>query len=240
MKLDDVDILKILPPNIADDRNVKMMGQAFNEALKDIIVKIPGIAIIPNLVRNEIIEHLLLDLLAWQFCCDFYTPDMPIQTKQQVIVRSLDWHTRKGTPSVVEEIASTVFSHTEIEEWYQYGGAPYHFRILAATDEELPDQDTFNALVRAINSVKNTRSYLEVIDAIKNGFAHVYVALVPCITKKMAVPSTENEAHAYVGITALLNGQILVPANENGAHLHFAAMPELNCSINILSGEETL
>jgi phage tail P2-like protein len=104
---------------------------------------------------------LLLDLLAWQFHCDFYSADFSIEQKQEIILKSLDWHTRKGTPSVIEEIVSTVFSKAIIQEWFEYGGLPYRFRI--ATDEQIPDTEELNKFLRAIKSVKNIRSSLDAI-----------------------------------------------------------------------------
>jgi len=159
MDLSDISIIKLLPPNLQKDSNVIMMCSAFDTELRRIIKDIPGIAIIPNLVRKQITDHLLLDLLAWQFHCDFYSTDFSIEKKQEIILRSLDWHTRKGTPSVVEEIVSTVFSKAIVREWFEYGGLPYRFNI--ATEEVMPDSETRNNLIRAINSVKNTRSFFD-------------------------------------------------------------------------------
>jgi phage tail P2-like protein len=110
---------------------------------------------------KQITDNLLLDLLAWQFHCDFYSTDFSIEQKQEIILKSLDWHTRKGTPSVIEEVVSTVFSRAEVKEWFDYGGLPYRF--IVGINEETPDQETRGSLIRAINSVKNTRSFLEKI-----------------------------------------------------------------------------
>jgi len=164
MDLNNISILNILPPNIAEDRNVKMTAEAFDKALRDIIKKIPGVAIIKDLALNQIVNETLMDLLAWQFHVDFYDPALPINIKRELVMKSLDWHCRKGTPAVVEEIVSTVFSKAKIEEWYEYEGNPYCFRV--ATAEEMPDQETITKLIRAINSVKNTRSLLETLTSL--------------------------------------------------------------------------
>ena len=164
MDLSNISILNLMPPNLAADKNIKMVAEAFDKALMEIINKIPQVAIIPNLVLDNIVNETLIDLLAWQFHVDFYNPNLPIETKRELVLKSLDWHYRKGTPSVVEEIVSTVFSRAEIQEWFDYGGLPYRFRI--GTDEEMPDAETRASLIRAINSVKNTRSYLDAIATI--------------------------------------------------------------------------
>ena len=164
MDLNNISILKILPPNLADDRNIKMMAEAFDEVLRGTIAKIPEISIIPNLVLNKLVDETLIDLLAWQFHVDFYSPDLPTDVKIGLVQKSLDWHTRKGTPSTVEEIVTQIFSEAKIEEWYEYGGLPYQFRITVG--DYLPDEETVRKIVRAINSVKNTRSFLDIVTSV--------------------------------------------------------------------------
>jgi phage tail P2-like protein len=161
MDLSNISILGLMPPNLAADKNIKMMAEAFDEALREIIERIPGVGMIPNLTLNKIVDETLIDLLAWQFHVDFYEPGLPIEVKRELVLKSLDWHYRKGTPSVVEEIVSTVFTKAVIQEWYEYGGLPYRFRI--ATDEQMPDAEGLNKVLRAVKSVKNTRSFLDSI-----------------------------------------------------------------------------
>jgi phage tail P2-like protein len=159
MDLNNVSILNLMPPNLASDQKIKMAAEAFDEVLRDIIKKIPNISVIPNLVLNKTVDTVLIDLLAWQFHVDFYDPNMPAGVKRDLVLKSLDWHFRKGTPSVVEDIVSTVFSKAIVQEWFEYDGLPYRFRV--ATEESMPETETRNNLIRTINSVKNTRSLFE-------------------------------------------------------------------------------
>jgi len=161
MDINDISILNLMPPNLAEDKNVQMAAKAFDEVLQEIIKQIPSVSIIPNIAN--ITDNILLDLLAWQFHVDFYDTTMPIETKRQLVLNSLDWHTRKGTPSAVEEIVSTVFADATIEEWFDYGGEPYFFRISAPIENE----KEIDWLIKAVFSVKNTRSWIDYIRAIK-------------------------------------------------------------------------
>jgi len=174
MDLGNVSILNLMPPNIAADKNVQMAAKAFDEVLRKIIVKIPNVEVIPNLVLNKIVNETLLDILAWQFHVDFYDPKMPIKTKRELVMSSLDWHFRKGTPSVVEDIVSTVFSKAIVQEWFEYDGLPYRFKI--ATVESMPDEETRSNLIRAINSVKNTRSLFETLQQLVYFIDKVYMS----------------------------------------------------------------
>jgi len=164
MELSNVSILDLLPPNIASDKNVRAIAEAFDKTLHDIINKIPDVAIIPNLMLNKIVNETLVDLLAWQFHVDFYQPDLPLDVKIALVKKSLDWHTRKGTPSTIEEIVTEIFAEAKIEEWYEYNGLPHHFRVTVG--DFLPDSATIAKITRAINSVKNTRSFLDIMTSI--------------------------------------------------------------------------
>jgi phage tail P2-like protein len=159
MDLSNISILNLMPPNLAGDKNIKMLAETFDEILRDIINRIPNVEVIPNLVLNQTVNEILIDLLAWQFHVDFYESDLSIEIKRELVLKSLDWHYRKGTPSVVEEIISTVFTKAKIQEWYEYGDRPYRFRI--ATEEQIPDTKTVKKLLRAVKAAKNTRSFLD-------------------------------------------------------------------------------
>jgi len=207
MDLSNISILNIMPPNIAADPNIRKIAEAFDEVLRGIIAKIPNVEVIPNLVLNRIVDETLIDLLAWQFHVDFYDPKLPIEIKRELVLKSLDWHTRKGTPSVVEEIVSTVFSRAKIEEWFEYGGQPYRFRI--ATEEQMPDAETVNKLIRAVNSVKNTRSFLETLTQMTDFFDEV---ITEDILGLIIARTKFSDSFNYSGLK--FNGQI----KHDGSH----------------------
>ena len=238
MDLSNVSILNLMPPNLAADKNIQMMAEAFDEALREIIKKIPNVAIIPNLVLDKIVNETLIDLLAWQFHVDFYDPELPIDIKRKLVLKSLDWHSRKGTPSVVEEIVSTVFSDAELEEWYEYGGLPYRFRI--TTEEPLPNQQAINELIRAVRTVKNTRSYLDTIIAIRRGIASAYCGIVPAVDGEFHLLAEENEPHGYAAVLPAVYGKMDVPASENDAVEYAAVVPALKFRVDVLSAEGDL
>lgn len=65
----------------------------------------------------------------------------------------------KGTPSAVEELISTLFDEGRVEEWFEYGGEPYTFRVV--TNNSSVTQDRAMEFIKALNSVKNARSWLD-------------------------------------------------------------------------------
>jgi phage tail P2-like protein len=235
MNLADISIIKLLPPNLARDTNVRMMCEAFDEEFRRVIAGIPGVALVPNLVLKQITDNALLDLLAWQFHVDFYKPEMPVETKRELVLKSLDWHTRKGTPSVVEEIVSAVFSKAEIHEWFEYGGLPYRFRI--TTEEPLPDTESFNELVRSIFTGKNTRSWLDSITSIARADAEAYTGVMPRVNGIARVTAREFEPYVYFGAVSRIYNLTAVPAKEYEPRGYHGIVPVINIQTTILSTE---
>lgn len=206
----DVSILNIMPPNVAKDAGVKMAAAAFDEVLREIILKIPNVSILPRI--REITDNLLLDLLAWQFHVDFYRPEFSVAVKQELIIKSLDWHSRKGTPSAVGEVVTAALGESRVVEWYNYGGTPYTFKI--QTEMALPDLAALLELTDAITSVKNTRSWLEFIEQFtKIAVSWYFGAGVYCddtvIIRPAPIP-VKGTAQYYAGAYPVLTGGVTV------------------------------
>ena len=235
---EEVDVLKILPPNLARDKNVQMMAEPFNEALRELITKIPDLAIIPRLTRREIIDHVLLDLLAWQFHCDFYDVDLSIEQKQTLILKSLDWHFKKGTPNVVEEIVTTVFADAEVDEWFNYKGLPYRFRV--STLFPVYDMAVVTQLVRAIASVKNTRSYLDAITAIIQAQLKIYYGVGLYCEDILNIKTRQigdGQIEIYIGVIPSMGGGVHILAIEYEPYAYTGMYPRFTARIDIDSEE---
>lgn len=127
------------------------------------------------MVRREIESDALLALLAWQFNVDFWSDELPLTARQELIVKAIDIKSRKGTPSAVEDVVRIVFNDAEVIEWYDYGGLPYRFRV--GTQLPLYTDETIVNLIAAIFTVKNTRSWLDGIEIIRAAIHTVYVGM---------------------------------------------------------------
>jgi phage tail P2-like protein len=171
--IQSITLRELLPPSIADDPDIVASAESIDAELRTTTGYIPDVAIIKRLRNREIDNPLLLDILAWGLHVDFYDPDLPIEVKQELVANSLDWHTRKGTPSVVEEIVTEVIADAEVSEWFEYGGKPYTFKV--GTESEDVSVQALQKLLDAIFSVKNTRSWLEAIEILRRGESEIFV-----------------------------------------------------------------
>ena len=120
-------------------------------------------AIAETLIMTRIDElpEYLVDLLAWQLHVDFYEPlGLDLDRKRALVKNSLIWHRYKGTKYVLEDMIRILFfDNFKIEEWFEYGGKPYFFRLIS--HDILTNPQQYNDLIRAIYQLKNERSWLE-------------------------------------------------------------------------------
>ena len=123
----------------------------------------------------------LLPWLAWEESVDAWNPDWTPDQKRAVIAASWEAHRLKGTPAAMAEALGGLGYELRFEEWFQYGGLPYRFRIeinIPAT-QTLTD-DEFDAVINTAIVAKNVRSFLESVTWVRGALeGPVYVGVAP-------------------------------------------------------------
>lgn len=156
MKLSDIDLYSFIPEFMKSDKDT----QAFIYAIQGELVKvISDIKYADIYSRIDQLDEEVLDILADQFSISEYNTTYAISIKRSLIKNCMLVHHQRGTVSAVEKVVKDVFGDARVEEWFDYGGEPYHFRVFtsnaSATDEMLEEFE------RLINLTQNCRSYLE-------------------------------------------------------------------------------
>lgn len=108
------------------------------------------------------LNEQLIDYLAVQMHVDEYDDTANLEVKRQQVKQSFLLHRLKGTRYAVQKAVSTVYQSAKVEEWPEYSGEPYHFRVAGIT-APMNETKTINKLVRLINAYKNTRSWLDYV-----------------------------------------------------------------------------
>ena len=108
------------------------------------------------------LNEQLIDYLAVQMHVDEYDDTENLDVKRQQVKQSFLLHRLKGTKYAVQKAVSTVYQSAKVEEWPEYSGEPYHFRVTGIT-APMNETKTINKLVRLINVYKNTRSWLDYV-----------------------------------------------------------------------------
>ena len=161
--LNKLSLFDILPTSIMGDANVQAIAHALDPEIQSVSSDIREALIIS---RIEELPESVVDLLAWQLHVDFYEPDFPLAIKRRLVKNSIPMHRKKGTKWAVEEILRALGVEAKVSEWFEYGGAPYTFRVNDLLLHPLHPceswgTETYSRVRAAIIEMKNARSWLE-------------------------------------------------------------------------------
>ncbi len=154
----DGQMTDIMPGNITRNPEVKALSYALQQACQLLYRYSQKVYIYSR--RDEQPEEVI-DLLAVELRTQYYNAELDIETKRSLVRNTLIWYMSAGTPAAVEELVATVFGEGSVSEWYEYGGAPYTFKIKTNAVMMADEIEYFTKLIKR---VKNTRSHLEAIE----------------------------------------------------------------------------
>ena len=229
--IEDYFIHKNLPQSL-DKENVQEVAKVVDDTLLSFDKTIAEVLIYPAI---DMLGSELINTLAIQMHCDFYDDTLPLAVRRNLVKNSIAWHRIKGTPAAVEQMIQTVYQTGVVEEWFDYGGEPFFFKVNLG-DSQITTQKIKN-LIKMINASKNVRSWLEVlrfsksIDIIRylGCFADVHkkYEIIPGIVQGGDISSSifiggHNEIHHSADVRvqhvsgAEAQGNILLGGNLSG------------------------
>ncbi len=157
----DGQLTDIMPGNITKKPEVKALSYALQQACRLLYQYSQRLYIYSNLDGQP---EDVIDLLAKELRTQYYSSTLDLATKRQLVKNTLIWYMGAGTPEAVEELVAAVFGNGQVEEWFEYGGDPYCFKIKVSSSGLT--QDTNALFTSMIRQVKNARSHLESIEVI--------------------------------------------------------------------------
>lgn len=171
MKLQDLDILKFQTQHMQKDPTTMAMSAALNPIFQEIAEEIKQSLIFS---RVDELPEKLLDELAWELKIDWYDATAAIEIKRALIKSSDKVHMYLGTPYAVELVIQDYFGDGFVQEWFDYGGNPYMFKVV--TNNVSVSGELANQFIKVLNAVKNRRSHLEEIIIALSGEMNNYFA----------------------------------------------------------------
>lgn len=150
-------LMSVFPHSLARDPDKEALAKSASQELQSLIEDNDRLAIYTAI--NKLPEDLC-DVLADDFKVDWYLANGTLETKRAQIASCFDVHRHLGTKAALVYALSDICPGTDIQEWFEYGGEPYYFRIiLDVTNQRLPiSHDIVTGIVKV---VKSLRSVLE-------------------------------------------------------------------------------
>ncbi len=209
--LKEINFLDLLPSSISGDEKMKAAALALNAELSYLNDKTDLIFLWS---RIDTIEEPLISALAYQMHVDYWDDNFLFDQKREIVKTSIAWHRIKGTRAAVDKMLAFVIGGGVAEDWHEYGGEPFYFRIV--TTESLVNQETFEKkLIPAINRAKNTRSWLEEIIVDRDISGDLFFGLGIVQRKKITIGFALNIApqeDRFIGLALRIGKRITINA----------------------------
>lgn len=154
-------LLRALPDVLAKDEHMLALADAIARQLETCVAKTDKPRIFPRL---DELDEALLDALAWDFKVDWWDYTYTITEKRTTLRKSWYVHKHMGTPAAVRTALSAIYPDTRVEEWFEYGGEPYHFRLQIPVDESTLDASKHATVLSLVAFYKNLRSVLDSVE----------------------------------------------------------------------------
>jgi len=150
-ELKNTDLFSLQTKHMQQDPTTKAMCVALDPQIKAIAEEVKQCLILARV--NELPEELL-DELAWEFHIDWYDATAPLEVKRELIRKSDQVHMYHGTPYAVEQVLYAYFQDARLQEWFEYQGAPYHFRIITGNPDIDVSGTKYQQLLKILDKVK--------------------------------------------------------------------------------------
>ena len=169
---------QILPENLSSQTETRALAYAVGRQVDKLLALADRMVFWADLSRAS---EQLLDALAVELRTPSYSEDYPVQVKRDLIQKSFLFYTSMGTPGAVDELVKAIFGNGLVEEWFEYGGQPYHFRAAIGAGGLTITPEALEELRRVLSSVKRLSSWLDSIATITPMESRpVRVAAAPC------------------------------------------------------------
>ena len=186
--------MNILPSVLRDDAGMEKLARTVAENINGILPQINRAGIYFRI--NELDEGLL-DVLASDMNIEWYNYNASIEEKRAIIQNSWNIHKHTGTKNALNSVISDVIPGTSVEEWFEYDGDPYHFRM-KIPGTWTPEKKAW--ITKAISLVKNVRSVVDDYTFVMEWIQRLYVgcALYTCGRTTYNVPAVIIEDDWYI------------------------------------------
>lgn len=191
MKLDNVEILELLPSWMTAESDVKALAVGTNDEAKEAYRES---LLLSRWNKIDQLGEEYLDSLAKELNVPWYLTDADIEAKRRIIKNSDLVHKILGTKKAVEMVVNDYFENGEVREWYEYGGDPYHFRVVSENSRSIADNAAL--FMELLDIVKRKSAWLDALAVLIDEMSKVYAGVAYQDVEKLTIDFTLEEEQA--------------------------------------------
>ena len=156
ISLQNARITDALPRIVAKEPWAQAMAYAINRQLARLVTYAEGVQIFASLDK---MPDTVLDVLAVELRLPYYEKSYTTAVKRELVRGALQYWATAGTVESLTKVLTNIFGDAEIEEWFEYGGAPGCFRVLTANPNVTGE--TLERFTKTARDVKRLSAWLE-------------------------------------------------------------------------------
>ena len=167
---------ELLPEILKSDKKTMALVKTMAECRRKAAAELVTAGFWNNI---DLLPVEMLDVLAYDLKVDWWDESYSESEKRKLLKDCIKIHKHKGTKYAVETAISAIYEGTKVEEWWEYGGDPYCFRLLIDATYEDVDPERHAEVLKRVNLYKNLRSHLDGVEytAQAEGVAVVFAAV---------------------------------------------------------------
>lgn len=167
-EITSANLLSTFPYVLSRDNNKAALASSISDELQRLYSGDDTLIIYANINK---LDEPLLDILAKDYKVDWYLYEGTLESKRAQMLSCFYVHRHLGTKKALLFALSDICPGTEVEEWFEYDGRPYYFRIiLDVTEQRLSiSQDIVNQIVSVVKSARSILEENSIIYRSRNG-----------------------------------------------------------------------
>nr|WP_279311397.1 phage tail protein [Roseburia faecis] len=163
-----------LPPNL-QNKDTRSLSVAFAKQMKKYLAYADRLNVWGNIDHLEP-EHY--DVFAACIAAPYYRSDFPDDKKLKLIKQNYSVRRSAGTQTAIDALLENVFDDARYIPWYEYGGKPYHFKVLLF---DVLKENNIELMSNAMKKVKAARSIMDAVDIGRIATNVTYCGVGSCI-----------------------------------------------------------
>ena len=160
------------PIALATDEKLNALALSIATLLAERVNEINRVKIYTSI--DDLPEELL-DILAKDFKVDWWSSTFSLEEKRNTLKTAWKVHRLLGTKKAVSDALNAIYPDTEVSEWFEYGGDPYHFKLMIDASYQQVDPVKHDMVLKNLAFYKNARSVLDEVEYIDSCSCDEYV-----------------------------------------------------------------
>ncbi|MCI8950029.1 MAG: phage tail protein I, partial [Lachnospiraceae bacterium] len=200
IKLQDAELISVLPPYIKENTDIQAISYAFKMGMEK-LMRYAEISALYGAVDK--LPESLINLMALELQSQYYEESLDLKVKREIVKNSLAWYSKSGTVSAVEELIEVVFGKGKLEEWFRFGGRPGTFRIRL----DIGNEDAPIDILDVLKKIKRYKKLSAHFDAIVIGhYSYAAIRYANAIHIRINFYPRFNLPTLYLDGTWMLDG----------------------------------